>query len=170
NFNWGWAGCFLGTTPTGCGTTLTADVAAGATTVNVSSTANFSVGMWVLIDENPAVVTTTNPTGGASIQASPEFLNTSGSPVVMRLAGGDEPTTYSFNPNRLNSEIHQIASIGAGTITFTDPLVMAFRSSGSHDARVYWPTVQGPASNPFLMQARVENLTITKPANGGVTF
>jgi hypothetical protein len=169
-FNWGWAGCFLGTTPTGCGATLTADAAAGATTVSVSSTANFSVGMYALIDENPAVVSTTNPTGGAAINASPEWSSNVGSPQVGRFEGGDEPSTYSFSPNRLTSEIHKITSIGSGTLTFDAPLSNGFRQSGSHDARVYWPTVQGPSANPFLQQAGIENLYIDRPPNGGISF
>lgn len=175
NYNWGWAGCFLGTTPTGCGTLLAADVAQGATTVQVASTTNFSVGMFVLIDENPQVVSTTNPTGGANVEASSDWPSSSGSPVTMRLEGGDEATSYSFNPNRLNAEIHKVTAIGAGpcpgiacTLTFDDPLTMAFRETGSHDAQVYWPTVQGATANPFLQQAGVENLTITKAANGGI--
>ena len=175
NYNWGWGGCNLGTTPTSCGTTLDADVAQGATTVQVHSTTNFSVGMWVLIDEDPKPVSTTNPTGGAALSASPEFLNSSGSPATMRLAIIDTINTYSMAPSRLNQEIHLITAIGAGpcpgtncTLTFDSPLTLAFRQSGSHDARVFWPTVQGSASNPFLQQAGVENLTITKAANSGI--
>ena len=180
NYNWGWAGCFLGVNATtgNCGTTLTADAAAGATTVSVTSTANFSVGMWVLIDESPQVTSTTNPTGGTALEASSEFTNSglAGAGQVMLLEGGDIPGAYSFigsgggsqENQRLNQEIHQIASIGSGTLTFSDPLTLAFRQSGSHDARVYWPTVQGSTANPFLQQAGVENLTILKAAAGGV--
>jgi len=180
NYNWGWAGCFLGTNPTtqGCGTTLTADAAQGDTSVVVASTTNFSAGMWVLIDESPQVVSTTNPTGGAAVPASPEFLNNSASPAVMRLEGGDIAGAYSFigsgtNGNqRLNEELHLITNVNSGTktITFDDPLTLAFRQSGSHDARVYWPTIQGSTANPFLQQAGVENLSITKAANSGVQF
>jgi hypothetical protein len=177
NFNWGWAGCFLGTTPTGCGTTLAADVAQGATTIQVAQTSHFSVGMWVLIDEDPQVGSVANPTGGANVQASSDWLNSSGSPATMRLEGGDIPTAYSFNANRVNAELHLITAIGAGpcpgtncTLTFDDPVTLAFRQSGSHNAQVYWPTVQGPGANPFLTYAGVENLTITKAANGAVQF
>ncbi len=174
NYDWGWAGCFLGSTPS-CGTLLATDVAQGATTVQVASTTNFAIGMWVLIDENPRVVSTVSPTGGGSVLASSDFLSSSGAPATMRLAGGDIPDAYSFNPNRVNAEIHLIQSIGAGpcpgtacTLTFDDPLTLAFRQSGSHGGRVYWPTVQGPTANPFLQQAGVESLTITKAGNGAI--
>jgi len=175
-YNWAWAGCGFGSTPTGCGTTIDADAAQGATTVQVHSTTNFSVGGWVLIDEDPQMVSTANPTGGANIQASSEFLNSTSSPATMRLANPDASSNYSFAPNRVNQEIHLVTAIGAGpcpgaacTLTFDSPLSLAFRQSGSHNAQVYWPTVQsGGAANPFVSQAGVENLSITKPANGGV--
>ena len=187
-----WAGCvYQITDPTAsnCGTTLAADVAQGATQVQVASTTNFSVGMWVLIDEWPSMVSTVNPTGGANILASPEFLNTSESPAVMRMAnpdgGNNLPTCtgggnpgYSFCVNRLNEEIHKITAIGAGscpgagcTLTFDDPLTLAFRTTGSHDARVYWPTNGGSnTANPFVEQAGIENLTITRAAGGAINF
>jgi hypothetical protein len=191
-FNDGWAGCawtIVNPTASNCGATIAADVAQGTTQVQVSSTTNFSVGMWVLVDEYPAMVSTVNPTGGANILASPEFLNTTGSPNVMRLAnpdlGNDMATCvaggnpgYGFCVNRLNSEIHHVTAIGAGpcpgvncTLTFDDPLTMAFRQSGSHDARVYWPTLQSSnVSTPFVEQAGIENLTITRVAGGAINF
>lgn len=185
NYDWGWAGCNFGN-PGGynaqsnsCGTTLTADAAQGATSITVTSTSNFSVGMDVLIDESPAVVSTTDPTGGPALLASPEFLNasTGGAGAVAILEGGDIPGAYSFISNggstqqnqRLNSEVHKIASIVGSTITFDDPLTLAFRISGSHDARLYWPSHQTTTTaNPFTVQAGVENLTLFRVANGGV--
>ncbi len=187
-----WAGCvYQITDPTAsnCGTTLAADVAQGATQVQVASTTNFSVGMWVLIDEWPSMVSTVNPTGGANILASPEFLNSSESPAVMRMANPDSGNNlasctsggnpgYSFCINRLNEEIHKVTAIGAGpcpgvgcTLTFDDPLTLAFRTTGSHDARVYWPTTGGSnTANPFLEQAGIENLTINRANGGGINF
>jgi hypothetical protein len=173
-----WPATAVNPTTTGCGTTLAADAAQGATTVQVASTSNFSVGMWVLIDESPQLVTTTNPiTGQASIQASSEFLNSSPAPVVMRLANPDANNcTYSFCTNRVNEELHLISAIGAGpcpgvncTLTFDDPLTMAYRQSGSHDARVYWPTEENiNTSVPFLQKAGLENVTVTRATGGPV--
>ncbi len=191
-FTHSWAGCVYqisNPTASNCGTTIAADVAQGATQVQVASTANFSVGMWVLIDEYPALTSTTNPTGGAAVLASPEFLNTSETPATMRLANPDLTNNmsactsggnpgYSFCINRLNEEIHKITAIGGGscpgvncTLTFDDPLTLAFRQSASHDARVYWPTTGGSnVANPFLEQAGIENLTITRAAGGAINF
>lgn len=192
-FNFGWAGCnpsITDPTASSCGTLLAVDAAQGATTVQVAQTSSFSVGMWALIDEYPAMVTTTNPVAGqASILASPEFLNSSASPAVMRLAnpdggnnmaactGGGNPG-YGFCINRVNEEIHLVTAIGAGpcpgascTLTFDSPLTIAFRQSGSHDARVYWPTLQSSnTANPFLQQAGIENLTINRASGGGINF
>jgi hypothetical protein len=175
NYVWGWGGCYFGSTATRCGTTLAADVAQGAMTVQIASTANFSAGMFVLIDENPQVVSTANPTGGAAVQASSDFLVPSPSPATLRLEGGDEPAAYSFPPNRLNAEIHLVTSVGSGpcpgtncTLTFDDPLTLAFRQSGGHNAQVYWPTQNNTTANPFLQKAGIENMTILKAANGGI--
>ncbi len=192
-FDFGWAGCnpsIANPTASSCGSALAVDAAQGATTVQVAQTSGFSVGMWVLIDEYPAMVTTTNPVPGqASILASPEFLTASASPAVMRLAnpdGGNNMAActsggnpgYSFCINRLNQEIHRVASIGAGpcpgaacTLTFDSPLSLAFRQSGSHDARVYWPTKQSSnTANPFVEQAGIENLTIHRSTGGAVNL
>lgn len=182
NFDQGWAGCQIaaGINPTtsNCGTTLAADVAQGATTVQVASTANFSVGMWVLMDEDPKVVSLANPTGGANFNGSADLFSTSDMPATMRLEDGDIPGAWSFG-NRVNAELHLVTAIGAGpcpgsncTLTFDDPITLAFRQSGSHDARVYWPThcCSATAALPFLNYAGVENLSLTKAAAGGVQF
>jgi hypothetical protein len=179
---WGWGGCAVGqpTAPTGCGTTLAVDAAQGATTIQVASTANLSVGMWVLIDENPALTTITNPiSGNASIQGSSDFLSSSAAPATNRIASPDSSggTTYAWSlyQNRVNAELHLITAVGPGpcpgtrcTLTFDDPLTIAFRHSGGHAAQVYWPTQNNATANPFLTYAGVENLSITRAGAGGV--
>lgn len=174
--NAGWAGCqvFSGNPTTQpCGATLTADAAKGDTTIQISSTAHFSVGDWVMMDEDPKMVTTANPVGGgqASISASPEFLNTSPSPVTFRVANPDVNCNYSLCTDRLNQDIHLITAVGASSLTFDSPLTMAFRQSGSHDARVYQLTLAGSTTTvPFLQQAGIENLTCTRATHGCITF
>jgi hypothetical protein len=179
--NNGWAGIHTGTntSTSGFGTTLAADAAQGATTIQVASTANFTVGRWFLIEENPALTTTTNPiSGNASIQASPDFLSSSSSPATNRVAnpdGSEGGTSYSWSlwPNLVNQEIKLIAAIGAGpcpgtncTLTFDDPLTIAFRQSGGHNSQVYWPTACcSKTYTPFVTQAGVENLEITRGYN-----
>ena len=81
--------------------------------------------------------------------------------------------------DRPTQELHKIASIGAGpcpgtgcTLTFDDPLTVAFRQSGNHNAQVY----SGPYANQsgtgspvsFLQYAGVENLSLLRAPNGGL--
>lgn len=187
NFSWGWGGTCstgTGTAPTSCGTFLAADAAQGATTIQVTSTASFVVGAWFLIDELPALGTVTNPAGTTptTIQATSDFLNSTSSPATNRVgapdASGGTTFAWSLFPNRVNAELHLITAIGAGpcpgascTITFDDPLTIAFRQSGGHNSQVFWPTTGFSTTyTPFLSQAGVENLSITRGGNGGVMF
>lgn len=172
-----------------CGTLLAADVSQGATTVQVASTANFSVGDWVLIDDNPLYTTQTNPlfaqyvAGGApstTVSATPDEFSTSATPVTPHTENVDLNCTYSMCTARLNEEIKLISSIGAGpcpgvncTLTFDTPLTMDKRQSNSHDGRVYWLTGCGCGSGPtpptrvaFLSQAGIENITLSRAGNG----
>jgi hypothetical protein len=188
-YEWGWGGCGINNanpTTSNCGTTITADIAQGATSVQVSSVANFSAGQCcVLIDESPQVSSITDPTTPSNtIEATSDFLSTSASPATMRLTGGDIPGSYSFigtgggsqENQRLNQELHKIANVGTAcpggtslTICFDDPVTLAFRQSGSHDARVYWPTCNSSLCS-FVSGASVENLSITRALDGGVQF
>ena len=189
NYAWGWGGCTVGQpinpTTKNCGSQLAADVAQGATVVQVAATKNFSVGMWVLIDESPALTSVANPTGtsmSATIQASSDFLSPSPSPATNRVGNpdaGEGGTTlaWSLFPNRVNAELHLITAIGTGpcpgtgcTLTFDDPLSIAFRQSGNHDARVYWPQTDSGAPNPFLAKAGVENLAVYRAPDSAVNM
>lgn len=170
NNNYGWGGCNFGDNPTTkpCGTKLTADAAQGATSVTVTSTANISVGMWVLVDEDPTYSTQSNPAGG-TMSATPDLLLSSPSPVLARIANPDgSPTScvYSLCDNRLAQEIHKITSIVGSVVTFDSPLSIGLRSSGSHDARLYWPTNASNVALTFVEQVGIENMTITR-TNGG---
>lgn len=98
----------------------------------------------------------------------------SGCPTI----SGTPTTSFNMATNRVNQEIHLITGIGSVqcpggtslTICFDDPLTIAFRQSGGHDARVYWPTLQnGTTANPFLSQAGIENLSILAPGDGGIS-
>ena len=173
-----------------CGTTLTADASAGSSTVSVSSTTNFSVGDWVLIDDNPLYTTQTNPlfaryvSGGGppstTVSATPDEFSTSGTPITPRITNPDMNCSYSMCTARLNEEIKLISAIGSGTLTFDTPLVMDKRQSASHDARVYWLTGCGcgsgptpPTRVPFVQQAGIENVTLARASNsqaGPLTF
>jgi hypothetical protein len=178
-----WGNCQANnTTAGGCGVSLSADAAQGDTTIRVTSTSNFSVGMWFLIDESPQFVTTTNPLaarfqgGGsppsATIHATPELFSASAVPVTQRTENIDSgcPYNYGFCPDRVTAEMHLITAIGAGpcpgvncTLTFDSPLTTAYRISGGHDGRAYWPS-------KIITQAGVENLSVERALNIPVLF
>lgn len=166
-------------------TTLTADAAQGATSVQVASASSFSVGMWVLIDELDGAAFQPDPAAGSGyatggrVYAAPDWTSSSGSPATGRVAwqvhspgitGDDGANVYCFfnqctgGRGRPTSELHKISSISGNTITFDDPITVAFRLSGSHNAQLYAP------QTAFVENAGIENLTIHGSSEGGVVF
>ncbi|HEY2859155.1 MAG TPA: right-handed parallel beta-helix repeat-containing protein [Terracidiphilus sp.] len=181
---------------------LTADAAQGAVTIHVGSTGSFTVGQWVLIDEasgaswQPDPMTSALPsnTGYVNVWAAADWLSPSGSPATGRVAwakyqdggsgdfglGSDKVFPYTAGSpgcwhsycDRPTAELHKIASIGADTLTFDDPLTIAFRKSGGHNAQVYG-TLYGSNSNfvspiSMLEKAGVENLSLLRAPSGGI--
>lgn len=161
---------------------LAADAAKGATTVQLASTSNFSAGQYVLIDEATGAGWVAVPPSGydgwANVWASPEYLNSSGSPAVARIAwskyanagltsfGGDLGNQLPSAPgssgcwfgsgcDRVTNEIHKITAVGTScpgagcTLTFDDPLMIGYRQSASHNANVYYPTVSTDGGATF---------------------
>jgi hypothetical protein len=202
NYSWAKCSNVGSVVGTGCGAApLAADAAQGQTTVQVSSTSGFSVGSWVLIDEASGAGWVADPmnawTGYGSVWAAPDWLSSSGSPATGRVlwskaknstwdfASGSYP--YQANSvgcwhsycDRPTAELHRIASIGAGpcpgtacTLTFDDPLTIAFRQSGGHAAQVYGSLYPSNSSftSPiaFLQYAGVENVSLLRGPNGGL--
>jgi hypothetical protein len=202
NYSWAQCGNVGFTVGTGCGATpLDADAAQGQVTIRVTSTSNFSVGQWVLIDEASGAGWVADPlntwTGFGSVWAASDWLSPSSSPATGRIlwsksqngGGWDFGSTYPYQANSLGcwfsycdrptAELHKIASVGAGpcpgvgcTLTFDSPLTVAFRQSGSHNAQVYgglFPNQSGTGSPiSFLQYASVENISLLRPATGGL--
>jgi hypothetical protein len=204
DYNYRWAKCGnIGfAVAKSCGAApLAADAAQGQTKIQVNSTSNFSVGMWVLIDEASGARWVADPlnrwTGYGSVWAAPDWLSSSGSPATGRVmwsksqngGGWDFGSAYPYQAgsvgcwhsycDRPTQELHKIASIGAGpcpgtacTLTFDDPLTVAFRQSGGHAAQVYGPlypsnsVFNSPIS--FLQYAGVENISLLRAPNGGL--
>jgi hypothetical protein len=202
NYSWAQCGNIGSVVGTGCGAIpLAADAAQGQSTVQLTSTTGFNVGSWVLIDEASGAGWVADPmnqwTGYGSVWAAPDWLSPSGSPATGRVLWSKaediswdfDSGSYPYQANtagcwwsycdRPTAELHRIASIGAGpcpgtncTITFDDPLTVAFRESGNHDAQVYanlYPNQEGTGSPiPFLQEAGVENLSLLRAPNGGI--
>jgi hypothetical protein len=204
DYNFSWANCSnVGSVVgTGCGATpLATDAAQGQTTIQVTSTSKFSVGMWVLIDEASGAGWVADPlnatTGFGSVWAASDWLSSSGSPATGRVmwskskngGGWDFGSAYPYQAgsvgcwhsycDRPTAELHKIASVGAGTcpgtgctLTFDDPLTVAFRESGGHAAQVYGPLYPSNSvfTSPisFLQYAGVENVSLLRAPNGGL--
>lgn len=160
-FDFGLAGslgsCNLTASAIGCGTPIVADIAQRATTVQVTSTTGFSAGGWVVIDEASGSTWVNDPTGPnlyGQIWSATDWLSSSGSPATGRVqwakygngccdmgAGQypyNAPGTIQSMYDRATTEIHLISSVGAGpcpgtncTVTFDDPVMVAFRESGA---------------------------------------
>jgi hypothetical protein len=201
NWSWAQCGN-AGTVASGCGAApLDVDASQGQTTIQVRSTTNFSVGQWVLIDEASGAGWVNDPittwTKCGSVWAAPDWLSSSGNPATGRVmwakgascnwdfASGQYPYTagssgcwFSFC-DRVTAELHKIASIGAGpcpgtkcTLTFDDPLTVAFRQSGNHVAQVYPPMGNQSGTTPvsFLQYAGVENISLLRSPTGGLSM
>jgi hypothetical protein len=204
NYSWAQCGNVGASVGTGCGAIpLAADAAQGQTTIQVTSTTGFTVGSWVLIDEASGASWQPDPmnqwTGYGNVWAAPDWLSSSGSPATGRVlwsksqngGGWDFGSSYPYQAgspgcwhsycDRVTSELHKIASIGAGpcpgtncTLTFDDPLTIAFRESGGHNAQVYANLYgnnylfDSPIS--FLQQAGVENISLLRAPEGGLVM
>ncbi|HUB53319.1 MAG TPA: hypothetical protein VL986_14285, partial [Terracidiphilus sp.] len=202
NYSWETCGNIGATVGTGCGATpLAADAAQGQTTIQVTGTSGFTVGSWVLIDEASGAGWVADPmnqwTGNGSVWAASDWLNTSGSPATGRVLWAKaQDNSWDFDSgqypyqastpgcwwsycDRPTAELHKIASIGAGpcpgancTLTFDDPLTIAFRESGGHNAQVYanlYGNNSGGGSPISMLQgAGVENISLLRAPEGGL--
>jgi uncharacterized repeat protein (TIGR02543 family) len=202
NYSWAKCGNTGGNIGTGCGAiSLAADAAQGQATIQLSSTSGLSVGQWVLIDEASGAGWVADPmnawTGYGSVWAASDWLSSSGSPATGRVlwsksqnrGGWDFGAAFPYQASsvgcwhsycdRPTAELHKIASIGAGacpgsacTVTFDDPLTIAFRQSGNHNAQIYGAlyasnTAMGSPIS-MLQNAGVENISVLRGVNGGM--
>jgi hypothetical protein len=196
DYDFSWAKCGNPGFPlgTGCGaTSLTADASQGQLTIQVANTTGLAVGQWVLIDEASGAGWVADPmqqwTNSGGIWAASDWLSASPTPVTGRVqwakfqnGTGDFGTTFPYQASstgcwfsycdRPTAELHKIISFTATSVTFDDPLTIAFRISGSHAAQIY-PVLYGhnnAAGNPIqmLQSAGLENLSVLRGVNGGV--
>jgi hypothetical protein len=153
-------------------TALTADVAGGANSVQVTSTSGFSVGQIVYLDEASGAAWQTDPEGYGQIWASPDFrvvwikhnpsqsfddFTASQYPYQSGTAG-----CWFSNCDRPTDEIKRISAISGNTITFDTPVTISYRVS--HQAQLYYWAIQ-PTEN-----AGVESLTVSGGDDNNITF
>ena len=195
-----WSGCNYNVSPGNCiGTaaTLTSDAAQGDTVLNVSSTAHFAIGSMLLIDEASNGSFQTDPTFATSqVWASSDAFNVQSGGAIAAViwekhnpmlsiddfGTGGTNTPANFNGagagcypsfgfcDRPTAELHKITAIGTGTITIDDPLTIAYRASGGHNAQVYYPSDSSGNAVTFASGAGIEKVTIEQTAGGRVVF
>jgi hypothetical protein len=155
-------------------TALTDDAVQGTNSVQVASTARFSVGQIVLLDEasgagwQPDVIWTTR-----QIWASPDYrvVWQKHNPYYQYVDDFDA-STYPYtsgsagcwfsNCDRPTNEMHQISAISGNTITFDSPITISYRVS--HQAQLYyWQTAH-------TRNAGVENMTLSGGDDGNLKF
>jgi hypothetical protein len=161
-------------TTAGVTTTLTADAAAGSNSLGVASTAGFSVGQIVLLDEasgaswQPDVIWTNE-----QIWASPDYRvvwqkHNPHYQYVDDFEAGTYPYTsgsagcWFSNCDRPTNEMHQISAISGDTVTFNSPLTISYRVS--HQAQLYNFTT-APTTN-----AGVESMTLSNGDDSQLIF
>jgi Pectate lyase superfamily protein len=153
-------------------TSLIADAAAGTNSVKVASTAGFSVGQIVLLDEASGAGWQRDVEGLGQIWASPDYR------VVWQKHNPSQSwddfssTSYPYQSgtagcwfsscDRPTNEIKQISAISGNTITFDSPVTISYRVS--HQAQLhYWQT-------PHTRNAGIENMTLEGGDNGNLRF
>jgi hypothetical protein len=153
-------------------TALTADVAAGTNSVQVASSAGFSVGQIVLLDEDSGAGWQNDVESSGQIWASPDYrvvwqkhnpsrtgddFSSTGYPYQSGTAG-----CWFSNCDRPLSEIKQISAISGNTITFDSPVTISYRAS--HKAQLYY------WQSSHTRNAGVENMTLEGGDDGNMRF
>jgi hypothetical protein len=153
-------------------TPLTADASPGTNSVHVNSTAGFSVGQIVLLDEASGARWQPDVEGLGQIWASPDYrvvwqkhkpsqtwddFSSDSYPYQSGTAG-----CWFSNCDRPTNEIKLISAISGNTVTFDSPVTISYRVS--HQAQLhYWQT-------PYTQNAGVENMTLEGADDGNLRF
>jgi hypothetical protein len=153
-------------------TTLIADAATGTNSVRVASTAGFSVGQIVLLDEDSGAGWQKDVERPGQIWASPDYRVVWQEHNPSRSSDDFSSTSYPYqsgtagcwfsNCDRPTSEIKQISAISGNTITFDSPVTISYRVS--HQAQLYcWQA-------SHTRNAGVENITLEGGDDGNLRF
>jgi hypothetical protein len=155
-------------------TRLTADAAQGTKSVQVASTAGFSVGQIVLLDEASGAgwqrdVVWTNMKIWAAPdyrvvwqKHNPYYQNVDDFDVGTYPYTSGSPGCWFSNCDRPTSEIKQIVSISGNIIGFDSPITISYRVA--HQAQLYyWQTAH-------TRNVGIEDLTVSNGDDGNIKF
>ena len=148
----------------GSSTNLTSDAVKGANSVNVASTAGFSAGQFVLLDELSNASWQPDPGGRGQIWASPDFR------VVWQRhnpsIGTDDPfpdaAGWFSRQDRPTNEIKQIDHVSGNTVFFTTPIHISYRAAQTAQLTSFGYT--------FVQNAGIEDLKVTGGDDGNIRF
>jgi hypothetical protein len=154
-------------------TPLTADVKHGGISVQVASTAGFSVGQTVLLDEASGASWQPDVEGLGKIWASPDYRvvwqkHKPTQPYIDDFAKDQYPSQqgtagcWFSNCDRPTAEMHKIAAISGNTITFDSPATISYRAS--HQAQLYYFQM------PLTEQAGLEQMTVEHGDDDNIDF
>lgn len=155
-------------------TNLSTDVSAGSYSVQVASTAGFSVGQVVLLDELSGARWMPDVGREDKIWAAPDYrvtydmhwpASSGDDPGACTSTGcGGENTAFTWfsRYDRPTSEHHQIATINEHTITFDSPVTISYRTSHAAQLSHY--------QMPQTTNAGVENMTLSGADDGQLRF
>lgn len=154
-------------------TNLTADAVKGAHAISVASTAGFSPGQIILLDEASGAAWSTDRQGRGEIWAAPDLrvVWQKHKPAVQYVddfAPDAFPTTpqtagsWFSRPDRPTAEVKQIASVSGTTVTFTTPIHIAYRSGNAAQLSRF--------ARPHVKNAGVEDLKLVGGDAGNLRF
>jgi hypothetical protein len=145
-------------------TNLTADAEKGATSITVTSTAGFSAGQNVLLDELSGAIWQADPAGRGQIWASPDWR------VVWQRhnpsQGTDDPwpsaNAWFSRADRPTNEVKQIDHISGNTVFFTTPIHISYGTSHTAQLSRY--------EYAHTRNAGIEDLKVIGGDNGQIRF
>lgn len=148
---------------------LSADAAAGATSVSLVSASGFAAGQVVLLDEDNyntgAWIPLPNRSGVATnvqIWASDRVVFQRHNPQDRVDDPFPDSLTWFSRSGRPVNEIKEIASVSGNVVTFTTPLHVGYRASKTAQL-TRWDT-------PHLKNAGLENMSLTGGGGSNVRF
>lgn len=154
-------------------TALTADGAQGAYSVQVASTAGFSVGQIVLLDEASGANWQPDVEGLGQIWAAPDYRvvwqkHNPSNPDIDDFAANQYPYQpgtagcWFSNCDRPTAEFHRISAISRHTISFDSPLTISYRAS--YQAQLYY------FQTPHTENAGIKQMTVESGDDDNIDF
>ena len=154
-------------------TLLTANAERGRKSVQVTSTAGFSVGRIVLLDEVSGARWQPDVEGLGKIWAAPDYRvvwqkHHPSQPYIDDFSAGQFPSQtgtagcWFSNCDRPTAEMHRIQAISGNVISFDSPVTISYRTS--HKAQLYY------FQTPHTEQAGLEQMTVEHGDDDNIDF